>query len=803
MLKKDLPEKAAFREYNNAAGGWGSLKAVGSILTEQHALLHGPGILMKQNKVDGFACVSCSWAKPADPHAFEFCENGAKATAWEITSQRVSAEFFAEHTVAELAGWSDFELESAGRLTAPMRYDAASDKYIPVSWAQAFVDIGAELRALQGNPDSVVFYASGRASLETSYMYQLLARMYGTNNLPDSSNMCHESTSVALPKTIGVGVGTVLLEDFEKSDCMLFFGHNTGTNAPRMLHPLQDARKKRNVPIITFNPMRERGLVNFVNPQSPLQMLTPGSTPISTQYVQIKIGGDTAAVMGMAKWIIEADDAAQAAGTERIVDADFIAEHTAGFEQFAAAARQADWHEIERVSGVSRTELERAAQTYANAKAAMVLYGMGITQHREGVRNINMLTNLLLLRGNIGKPGAGICPIRGHSNVQGQRTVGITEKPELAPMDQLRRQYAFEPPSKKGLNTVEVCEAVLQNKIAAFVMLGGNFFRAIPDQDRIEPAWKNIPLTVQIVTKLNRSAIVHGRQSYLLPCLGRIEIDRQASGPQAVSVEDSTGCIHGSRGVAEPASDSLLSEAAIVAALARQILPANSSVDWDAWRNDYSKIRDAIAITYPEIFHDFNARMWTPGGFVRPLGARERKWKTGNGKANFMTPDGFDEDPDMPSTAPDALRLMTTRGDSQFNTTVYSLDDRFRGVFGTRRVLLMNEADMQRLGLPAGSFVTAVTDSHDGVHRSVGQLRVQPFDIPAGCVAGYYPELNALIPLSHHAKDSKVPAAKSIPIRLVPDVTLPVNPAWHADPSAMDGRPGDSTALHKLGDRPT
>jgi molybdopterin-dependent oxidoreductase alpha subunit len=766
MLKKDNPETAVFKEYDNAAGGWGSLKAVGSILVEQHVLLHGPGVLMKQNKPEGFACVSCSWAKPADPHAFEFCENGAKATAWEITSKRIVPEFFDRHTVSELAGWSDFELESAGRLTAPMRYDAASDKYVAVSWDQAFADIGAQLRALRTDPDSVVFYASGRASLETSYMYQLMARMYGTNNLPDSSNMCHESTSVALPKTIGVGVGTVLLEDFEKSDCMLFFGHNTGTNAPRMLHPLQDARQQRDVSIITFNPLRERGLVSFVNPQSPLEMLTPGQTAISTQYVQLRLGGDTAAVMGMAKWIIEADDAALASGGARVVDADFIAEHTAGFEAFAAAARAADWRQIEQVSGVSRAELERAAQTYAQAKAAMVMYGMGITQHREGVRNINMLTNLLLLRGNIGKPGAGICPIRGHSNVQGQRTVGITEKPALVPMDKLKQQFAFEPPTETGLNTVDACEAILRDEVGAFVMLGGNFFRAIPDQDRIQPAWQRMPLTVLIATKLNRSAIVHGRQAYLLPCLGRIEIDRQASGPQAVSVEDSTGCIHGSRGVAEPAADTLLSEAAIVAALAKQILPDNPNVDWGAWRDDYSKVRDAIAVTYPDIFHDFNARMWTPGGFPRPLGARERKWKTENGKANFMTPDGFDEDPDMPSTAPDSLRLMTMRGDSQFNTTVYSLDDRFRGVFGTRRVLLMHEADMARLGLPAGSFVTALTESRDGVHRSVDGLRVQPFDIPKGCVAGYFPELNPLIPLSHHAKGSKVPAAKSIPVRL-------------------------------------
>lgn len=759
-------EKIHFEEYNHPAGGWGSAKAVASILIKENVLAKGSRVLMKQNKPDGFACVSCSWAKPADPHVFEFCENGAKATAWEITDKRVTPEFFATHRVSELASWSDHELEAAGRLTTPMRYDAASDRYVEVPWQQAFAEIGASLRRM--DPKGVVFYSSGRASLETSYMYQLLARLYGNNNLPDSSNMCHETTSVALPKTIGVSVGTVLLEDFEKTECMLFFGHNTGTNAPRMLHPLQDARK-RGVPIITFNPLRERGLVSFANPQSPLEMATPMQTPISSQYLQIQIGGDTAAAMGMAKWMLEADDRAQREGAERILDATFIAEHTHGFEAFAQTVRAASWADIERESGVSRAELEQAARTYAKARSAMILYGMGITQHRKGVRNINMLTNLLLMRGNIGRPGAGICPIRGHSNVQGQRTVGITEKPELAPLDKLKALYEFEPPRDKGMNTIEACEGVLAGKVSAFVMLGGNFVRAVPDHGRIEPAWRDIALTVQVLTKLNRSAIVHGKQSYILPCLGRIEIDQQASGAQAVSMEDSTGCMHGSRGVAEPAGDLLLSEPAIVAGIAKATLPPNPHVNWDAWVADYSRVREAIAATYPDIFHDMNERMWKPGGFVRPLGARQRVWATENGKANFMVPDGFDADPDMPVRGADVLRLMTTRGDSQFNTTVYALDDRFRGVYGTREVLLMNRDDIERLGLCIGQKVTARTQSDDGVERAVSGLRVEPFDIPKGCVFGYYPELNRLIPLWHYAEDSKVPAAKSVPIRLHAD----------------------------------
>jgi molybdopterin-dependent oxidoreductase alpha subunit len=763
MKHEDHVEDGRFEPYEHPAGGWGSAKAVASVLAEERALVHGPGVLMKQNKPDGFACVSCSWAKPADPHLFEFCENGAKATAWEITTRRADARFFEQNTVTELATWNDLEIEQVGRLTEPMRYDAQSDRYVPVSWEQAFEEIGRELRQL--DPDRVVFYASGRASLEASYMYQLYARMYGTNNLPDSSNMCHETTSVALPKTIGVAVGTVRLDDFEHTDCMLFFGHNTGTNAPRMLHPLQEARK-RGVPIITFNPIRERGLVEFANPQSPLEMLSSKKTQISTQYLQLQIGGDTAAVMGMCKWLVEADDRAQREGAARVLDAAFIAEHTQGFDAFAEEARQSDWDEIERESGLSRAAISEAAQTYANAKAAMIMYGMGITQHRKGVRNINMLTNLLLLRGNIGKPGAGICPIRGHSNVQGQRTVGITEKPELAPLDKLKEQFGFEPPRKKGLNTVEACEQIVAGNVRAFVMLGGNFVRAVPETGRIEAAWRKQRLTVQVLTKLNRSALVHGEISYVLPCRGRIEVDHQASGDQAVSVEDSTGCMHGSRGVVAPAADTLLSEPAIVAGLAKATLGERSTIDWDRWVGDYSLVRDAIAQTYPEIFKDFNARMWTPGGFPRPITARVRQWKTETGKANFMRAEGFDADPDMAERGERVLRLLTMRGDSQFNTTVYSLDDRFRGVYGTRKALLLNREDITRLGFEDGEIVTAVTIAHDGVDRQVEGLRLTAFDMPPRCVAGYYPELNRLIPLWHHAEGSKVPAAKSIPIRL-------------------------------------
>jgi len=749
--------------YHYAAGGWGSLKEVGTALVAQKVLFKGAMVLLQQNKPKGFACVSCSWAKPAHPHLFEFCESGAKATAWEITSKRIGPDFFAKHTVADLLQWSDRELESVGRLTAPMRWDAATDCYREVAWDDAFAEIGRELQALA--PESVVFYSSGRASLETSYLYQLLARLYGCNNLPDSSNMCHESTSVGLMKSIGVGIGTVTLEDFDETDCLFFFGQNVGTNSPRMLHPLQDARK-RDVPIITFNPIREPGLVRFVNPQSPMEMLTPAHTQMSTQYHQVKAGGDSAALMGLCKAVIAADDMALQAGTARILDTAFIAAHTAGFDEFAAAVRASDWGEIERESGLPRPALEQAASVYMSANKVMGVFGMGLTQHRNGVQNVQMLVNFLLLRGNIGKAGAGICPVRGHSNVQGQRTVGITEKPELAPLDKLAEQFHFEPPRKKGLNTVDACKGILAQTVRGFIGLGGNFVRATPETVLLEGAWGKLRLSVQISTKLNRSHLIHGEVSYILPCLGRIEIDRQASGEQAVSVEDSTGCMHGSRGPVEPASDKLRSEPAIVAAIAKAVLPPNEAVPWDGWVADYSTIRDAIAETYPDIFHDFNARMWIPGGFRRPVPAAHRQWKTESGRANFTVPETLLEDPDQRPLRGRLLRLFTLRSDSQFNTTVYTDDDRFRGIYGGRRVLLIHPEDMTRLGFAAGDLVDAFTPSDDGVTRRVDGLKLVAFDVPRQCVGGYYPECNPLIPLWHHAKGSMVPAAKSIAIEL-------------------------------------
>lgn len=761
-----MPRKVNIAPYRGPAGGWGSAKSVAKYLGSEHLLLEGPGFLLKQNKPDGFACVSCAWAKPHPGHPAEFCENGAKATAWELTKARVTPEFFASHSVTELRTWSDYELEKSGRLTTPMRYNRETDHFEAVEWTQAFAEIGRELAAIRDtDPKRTVFYASGRASLETSYMYALLARLYGNNNLPDSSNMCHESTSVALPESIGVPVGTVTLDDFEKTDALFFFGQNVGSNAPRMLHQLQEA-SKRGATIVAINPLRERGLERFINPQNPVEMATRSETVIARDYFQVRPGGDIAVVAGMCRWLIEADREAQATGQAPVLDHAFLAEHTHGFEDFQRWVTAVEWRDVERESGLSRADIEKAARLYAEAPATMVVYGMGITQHKLGVSSVQMLVNLLLLRGNIGRPGAGICPVRGHSNVQGQRTVGISEKPELVPLDTLEALYGFSAPREKGLTTVEVCKGVIEGSVDAFIGLGGNFLRAVPDHGPMERHWGDMRLTVQVATKLNRGHLFNGKVGYLLPCLGRIEKDRQASGEQIVTVEDSTAFIHKSKALSEPASTDLLAEPRIVAEIAKATLPFNAKVPWDAWVGDYSLVRDAIARTYPEQFSDFNMRMNDPKGFRRPVAASQREWKTKTGKANFVLPPALHASFDTGDDA-DVLRLMTLRSNDQFNTTVYGYDDRFRGISGTRDVILLNAADMTRFGIAEGSFVTLETVAKDGVQRRLGGLRATAYNLPAGSCAGYYPECNVLIPVWQHAEGSKVPAAKSVPVRFV------------------------------------
>ncbi|HEX8554631.1 MAG TPA: FdhF/YdeP family oxidoreductase, partial [Sphingomonas sp.] len=556
--------KTEITDYQGAAGGWGSMKSLARILPQERAGPDTLDTLRRQNKPGGVMCVSCAWGKPAKPHLAEFCENGAKATAWELTNLRVTPDFFQRHTVAELDTWLDHDLEQAGRLTHPMRYDTTTDRYVAASWDEAFAAIGAKFKTL--DPTKVVLYASGRASLETSFMYALFARMWGQQNLPDSSNMCHETTSVALKSAIGSPVATIQLHDYDTCDAIFVFGQNVGTNSPRMLHTLRDCAK-RGVDIVTFNPLRERGWEKFTDPQNPIEMATGGSTRISSQYHQVRAGGDIAALLGICKLVIDADDAAVASGGKRVVDQAFLDQHTARYEGFAAYCRSADWDMIVAESGLTRAAIEAAARVYMKAERVIAVYGMGITQHRLGVDSIYMIVNFLLLRSNIGRPGAGPGPVRGHSNVQGQRTVGITEKTELAPVVALRELFGFEPPTEKGWDTVETCRQVIAGTAQGFVQLGGNFLRAAPEFAALKAGWAKLPIAVHIATKLNKSHLTPSQETWILPCLGRLEEDWQVTGRQAVSMEDSFSHIYGSIGRARPASQALLSEPAIVAGL--------------------------------------------------------------------------------------------------------------------------------------------------------------------------------------------------------------------------------------------
>ncbi|MEQ5836175.1 FdhF/YdeP family oxidoreductase [Marinobacter sp. NFXS9] len=751
-------------EGQGPAGGWGSLKGIASVSVESSASPTAMDTLRRMNKPGGFMCNSCAWPKPKNYSAFEFCENGAKAVMWELTRDRCTPDFWDDHTVHELRRWTDHELEKTGRLTHPMRYNPESDRYEAVDWDTAFREIARELNAL--DPESAVFYSSGHAGLEASYLYALMARLYGNNNLPQSSNMCHETTSVGLKKVIGSPVGTIVWEDLEQTDAFFFFGQNPGTNSPRFLHPLKDA-KKRGAKIVTFNPIIEQGLVAFVDPQSAIDMTTGRETRISDQYHQLSAGGDVAAIMGMCKHVIDADKAAQREGGARVLDVAFIEQHTQGFDRFLASVEAAEWADIESRSGLSKAALKDAADAYMAAERVIGVYGMGLTQHTHGSVNIGMLVNLLMLRGHIGRPGAGVCPVRGHSNVQGQRTVGIAEKADLVPMDKLRSLFQFEPPTKDGVNIVEMVEGLIEGSVKASVCLGGNLLRAVPDQQRMEDSWARQNLTVMISTKLNRSHLYPGKTAYILPCLGRAEVDQQATGPQAISTEDSFSMISGSAGHREPASEHLKSELAIVAGIAKALLPDNPNVKWDEWVGDYAKVRDLIEQTYPDDFGDYNQRLFEPGGFYRGIAAHERIWKTPEKRALFTTPEkltslGFEPRPGRYS-------LLTMRSNDQFNTTVYGYSDRFHGIEGTRDVLLMNPEDMKQAGFEKGDVVRLVTDVDDGVDRRLGGLVVTPYRIPVGTVASYYPECNVLVPVSHHDQLSKTPGSKSVPVRIERD----------------------------------
>jgi formate dehydrogenase major subunit len=752
--------KPGIRTYTNPAGGWDALAAVGKALTEQDIVASGAVTLLGMNQPEGFDCPGCAWPDPKHTSSFEFCENGAKALAWEATAKRCTPEFFAAHTVTELAAWNDYDLEMVGRLTHPMVYDAATDTYVPIAWDDALAQIAARLKDLD-NPNQAEFYTSGRASNEAAFLFQLFGRAFGTNNFPDCSNMCHEASSVGLPQSIGVGKGTVLLEDFDIADAILIFGQNPGTNSPRMMTSLRNA-SRRGAVIMSFNPFRERALQRFQAPQAPVEMVSMTSTPISSRIFQVKVGGDAAALKGIMKACLAADDAAAQADCARVLDHDFISGHTHGFEAFARDLRATSWEAIERGSGLTRDDLEAAARAYVEADKVILVYGMGLVQHHRGTENVRLLTNLALLRGNIGRPGAGMCPVRGHSNVQGNRTVGITEKPTSEFLDRLGGVFAFEPPTEHGHDVVLAIEAMLRGEARAFVALGGNFAAAAPDTEATRRALRSLDLTVAINTKLNRGHLVHGKHAFILPCLARSEIDRQASGPQAITVEDSMSMVHASSGHRQPASEHLRSETAIVAGIARATLPT-STIEWERMTADYDLIREAIERVFP-IFAGYNACIRVPGGFHLTSLARERIWATPSGKAEFALFEGIAEDPHQDD--PGALWLTTIRSHDQYNTTLYSLSDRYRGVFGERMVVFINPEEMRRQGIAEGEQVALETISTDGVRRVVEGFKIVPYAFPDGCCAAYYPETNPLVPLYARDPQSHTPSSKGIPIRI-------------------------------------
>ena len=748
--RRDVP---GIRKYDGPAGGWGALRATAQAIHLQMEKFKAPITLMRTNQPDGFDCPGCAWPDKEHRSTFQFCENGAKAVTWEATSKRVRPEFLAQNTVASLLRKSDFELEDLGRLTHPLAYDRATDTFRAVSWEDAFARIGQILRGLQ--PDQVEFYTSGRASNEAAYLYQLFAREYGTNNFPDCSNMCHEATSVGLPQSIGIGKGTVSLDDFEKCELILSIGHNPGTNHPRMMGTLHEA-SRRGVPIIVFNPLRERALERFADPQNLLEMATYGSTRIASTYYQVRAGGDAAALKGIMKALLALE-----AQQGQVLDHAFIAAHTQGFDALVADLEATSWPEIEKASGLPREALEQVALAYARSNATIVTYGMGVTQHNRGTATVRLIADLLLMRGNFGKPGAGICPLRGHSNVQGNRTVGITEKPSAAFLQQIEDAFGFKPPPSHGHDAVKAMQAMIDGTAKALLCLGGNFAVALPDPEQCFAAMATLDLSVHVATKLNRSHLLVARETYVLPCLGRTELDMQAGGRQSITVEDSMSMVHASAGKLAPASEHLRSEPAIVAGMARATLPG-SQVPWLDLVADYDRIRDLIERTVPG-FENYNARIRIPGGFRLPLPPTERQWETRSGKAMFSAGGGVKEDVDV--HAGDVLRLVTIRSHDQYNTTIYALDDRYRGVFGRRDVLFMSEADLAACGLEHGDLVDIET-ALPGRHLRLPNITAIAYDIAPGSVAAYYPEANVLVPLDYIDEESGTPSYKSVPVRV-------------------------------------
>ena len=758
-----MSHKPRYQPYTGAAAGWGALRSVTQHWLASKQPFKNLRALLKTNQNGGFDCPGCAWGESPDSGVVKFCENGAKAVNWEATKRGVGAAFFARHSVTQLREQSDYWLEQQGRLTEPMTYDAATDRYLPISWDAAFALIGEVLRSLD-SPDQAEFYTSGRASNEAAFLYQLFVRSYGTNNFPDCSNLCHEASGVALGKSIGVGKGTVTFADFAQAEAIFVFGQNPGTNHPRMLEPLREA-VERGARVVCFNPLKERGLERFQHPQHALEMLANGDHPTSSAYFRPNLGGDMAAVRGMAKCLL----AWERAQPGSVFDHAFIAQHTQGLADWLQVVEHTEWATIEQQSGLSRGEIEHAAQLYAQAERVIACWAMGITQHRHSVATIQEIANLMLLRGNVGKAGAGLCPVRGHSNVQGDRTMGINEHPPAAFLDALEQHFQFKVPRAPGHNAVQAINAMLAGNSKVFIGLGGNFAQATPDSPQSHAALQQCALTVQISTKLNRSHLMHGRQALILPCMGRTDIDLQASGPQAVTVEDTFSMVHISHGQLKPKSPLMRSEPAIIAGIANATL-GKHPIDWLWTVADYSRIRDLIADTIPG-FEDFNNKLLHPGGFHLGNAAAQRIWETASGKAQFVSSvlpaHLVSEGVRTLDVKPDLI-LQTMRSHDQYNTTLYGLDDRYRGVYGMRDVVFVNEQDIRKLGYEPGQKVDMVSLWGDGRERRVSGFTLIAYDIPQGQAAAYYPETNPLVPLESYGDRTYTPTSKFIAIRLEP-----------------------------------
>jgi molybdopterin-dependent oxidoreductase alpha subunit len=731
------------------AGGIPSVLATVSRAYDEMGIRRSLRTLGAVNQKGGFDCQSCAWPDPdGTRRAIEFCENGAKAVAWEATTRRAAPEFFARYSIAELSAQPDHWLGEQGRITHPMLLRRGATHYEPIAWEDAFTLVAAELTRLE-SPDEAAFYTSGRTSNEAAFLYQLFVRQFGTNNLPDCSNMCHESSGTALTETIGVGKGTVTLADFARAQAIFIIGQNPGTNHPRMLTTLEEAKRNGAV-IVGINPLDETGLKRFKHPQDIRDVLGRG-TRLADLVLRVRVNGDVAVLQGIGKELLERE--ARALGSA--LDREFIAQHTVGFSAYADALQRTSWDDIVASGGVSREDIARAADVFARSERTITCWGMGLTQHRNAVANIQEIVNLHLLRGQIGKPGAGLCPVRGHSNVQGDRTVGIWERPRPEFLDALGRAFAFEPPRHHGYDTVETIRAMHAGRVKVFFALGGNFLQATPDTEYTAVALRRCRLTAHVSIKPNRAHLVAGEQALILPCLGRSERDVQASGEQFVSTENSMGVVQMSRGVLEPASPHLLSEPAIVSRLARATLGARGTVDWDWLVADYDRIRDAIERVIPG-FDRYNTRVRGPGGFYLPNKARDRTFLTASGKATFTLHP-------LPTAdlGPGQLMLTTVRSHDQFNTTIYGLNDRYRGIRGGRRVLFMNAEDMRERGLDDGAVVD-ITSHYDGERRHARRFRVVEYDVPLGCAAAYFPEANVLVAAGSVAEKSNTPASKSI-----------------------------------------